>query len=553
MRTVACLITLASAACVEGDARRALDATTADTVAGDVGEVVPDGVGGCSEHGCPLSASPCIENVCQADGRCAESARAAGFRCDDGDACTLDDACGGGADAGRCLGEAVVCEAAHDCVEAGACNPLSGVCASLVRADGSTCEDAPAPDGLGVVSGACGGGSCRRLPRLALGGFHGCVIRDDDTVRCWGRNAEGQLGLGHTTDVGNGFGGIDVRDAGPVDVPPVTTLALGMVASCAISGGALRCWGDGFYGTLGQGDLADLGGDPTTVPSAIPPVQLGPSFVPRTVAIAQEGACAVSDTGRVKCWGTKATGYPGLLEVGVPAAPTIAEVGFVELGSPLDPFFVDELVRGDNHVCVRSGGRVKCWGYGPLIASGDFSWIGDDEPPSSAPILNDGWEASSLAAGSGHTCALTGAGKIYCWGRNGQGQLCAGSTTEVDGVIGPIPFSSELRPTKVVNGGQHSCALFTDGMVRCWGGNMHGELGRGDDVTPIASAADVVPVALGGPVHDVAAGLDHTCAVMRDGAVRCWGSGEFGSLGIDATEHVGDEAGDMPPAAIDFD
>lgn len=553
MRTVACLILLALAACVESDSRRALDATTADTVSGDMGEVAPDGAGGCAEAGCPLSASPCTENVCQADGRCMEVARAAGFRCDDGDACTLDDACGGGADAGRCLGEAVVCEAAHDCVEAGACNPLSGVCASLARADGSTCEDAPAPDGHGTVSGVCGGGLCRRLPRLALGGFHGCVIRDDDTVRCWGRNEEGQLGLGHTTNVGDGFSGIDVRAAGVVDIGPVQWLTAGTVATCAIGSGELRCWGDGFDGVLGQGDLEDLGGTPGSVPSAIPAVELGPSFVPRAVAIEQQGACAVSDTGRVKCWGTKATGYPGVPEVGLPGAPTIAEMGFVEIGTQLDPFPVDELVRGDNHVCVRSGGDVRCWGYGPLIALGTHAWIGDDEPPSSAAILNESWEASSLAAVGNHTCALTRAGNIYCWGSNDHGQLCAGSTAEVDGVIGAIPFSFELLPTKVVAGGLHSCALFTDGTVRCWGDNHAGALGRGDEVTPIASAADVIPVELGGPAHDIAAGMNFTCAVMRDGAVRCWGSGIYGSLGTDATEHVGDEPEDMPPAAIVFD
>jgi len=551
------LIALAVGACVDSDPRSAevSDTTSApDTAPGDADEVVPDGATGCVASGCASTGEPCTENVCVADtGQCVEQARPAGFPCDDGDACTLDDACGGAADAGVCVGEAVICEAAHDCVEAGACNPLSGVCASLVRPDGSACEDAPDPDGAGTVSGVCGGGICRRLPRLALGGFHGCVIRDDDTVRCWGRNEEGQLGLGHTTDVGDGFSGLDVRDASPVEVGPVASLELGTVATCAIASGALKCWGDGFNGVLGQGDLEDLGGTPATVPSAIPPVQLGASFLPRAVAIAQQGTCAVSDTGRVKCWGTKATGYVGVAQVGTPGAPAIADMGFVEIGTPLDPFPVDELVRGDNHVCVRSGGRVRCWGSGPLIGRADFQWTGDDEPPSSAPDLNDGWAAASLAAGSRHTCAVTSEGAVRCWGDNEVGQLATGGVARVIGVAGRIPFSGELRAREVVAGGGHSCALFTDGSVRCWGGNQAGALGRGDEVTPVASAADVVPVDLGGPAHDIAAGTNFTCAVMRDGAVRCWGDGSQGSLGTNATEHVGDEPEDMPPQAIVFD
>ena len=554
MRTAPWLIVLAFGACVESDPRPAADTISPDMTPGDVTEVVPDGATGCTANGCASTGMPCTENVCVPEtGRCVEQARPEGFPCDDADACTQDDACGGAADAGVCVGRAVVCEAVSDCESAGVCNPLSGVCSTLRLPDGTACEDASAPDGAGTVSGVCGAGQCRRLPRLALGGFHGCVIRDDDSVRCWGRNEEGQLGLGHTTNVGDGFSGLDVRDAGPVDLGSVHSLALGTVASCAIASGELRCWGDGFDGVLGQGDLEDLGGTPGSVPSAIPAVQLGTSFVLEAVAIEQKGACSVSDTGGVKCWGTKATGYPGTPKVGVPGTPTIAEMGLVEVGTPLDPFPVDELVRGDNHVCVRSSGRVRCWGYGPLIGQDDFGWIGDDEPPSSAPDLTEGWEAASLSASGGHTCAVTRAGTIRCWGRNESGQLGNGGTGDLVGVAGQIPFPSELRATKVVAGGLHSCALFTDATVRCWGDNHAGALGRGDEVTPIARAVDVVPVELGGPAFDLAVGTNFTCAVMRDGAVRCWGDGSSGCLGTNATETVGDEPQDMPPQAIVFD
>ena len=94
--------------------------------------------------------------------------------------------------------------------------------------------------------------------------------------------------------------------------------------------------------------------------------------------------------------------------------------------------------------------------------------------------------------------------------------------------------------------------LLTNGAVMCWGANADGELGRGDALVAPRVARDAAVVNLGGVTSAITAGTGFTCAVMRDGAVRCFGRGFFGNLGNDSTDNIGDEPSDMPPAAIVF-
>ena len=505
--------------------------------------------------GCDRPAEPCIEWVTAAgapDG-CQARPRGAGTPCDDGDACTQDDRCGGGGDAGRCLSTPVVCTAANDCSEVGTCNPLSGVCDSPSRPDGDLCADALARDGQGLAAGICRGGSCQRLPEIHAGGFHACVIFADDTVRCWGRNTEGQLGLGTTINVGDGLGPA-VREAPGFVLPRGATIALGTLDSCVIGDGAARCWGEGYYGVLGTGSRDDLGGTPATAPARLAPIDFGADFVPVALSLATEGACAVDDRGRAKCWGSKLTGYPEARVVAVPGAPAIAEVGVIDVDGGV-PFPIVELVRGEQVICARSGVSVRCWGFAEAIGWPGFDVIGDDEPPSVAPVLNPGrddWRAASLDAGSRHACAIDNVGLVRCWGANDYGQLGLGGTGRVEGVAGAFTFGNQERARKLALGAGHTCVLLNDASVRCWGQNASAELGRGDDAA-VTRASDAVPVELGGPVHDLAAGSNFNCVVMRDGAVRCWGSGTSGELGTGQTIAIGDDPGEMPPPAIVFE
>jgi alpha-tubulin suppressor-like RCC1 family protein len=201
-------------------------------------------------------------------------------------------------------------------------------------------------------------------------------------------------------------------------------------------------------------------------------------------------------------------------------------------------------------------GEVRCWG----IASGHMlgsetqePYIGDDELPSSWPTVPLPAPAIGLASGGGHSLALLADGTVVCWGWNTVAECgipeLAG-TTNLGPEDGVVDVGSGV--VQVVAGTDHSCALYDSGELRCFGANYFGQLGYpvdtalcgtplddtfacenasdccvGDDEAPI----DLDPVDVGGMVIAVAAGAFHTCALLEDGSLRCFGWNVSGQLG----------------------
>jgi alpha-tubulin suppressor-like RCC1 family protein len=140
---------------------------------------------------------------------------------------------------------------------------------------------------------------------------------------------------------------------------------------------------------------------------------------------------------------------------------------------------------------------------------------------------------------SGHTCALLSGGTVACWGANAYGQLGDGTTTsspipvQVKGVGGTGSLSNVIA---ISAGRYHTCALVTGGTVECWGDNFNGQLGNG---APLYGANSTTPVQVkdtGGTnnltgVSQISAGGSHTCAVLSDQTVSCWGDNAYGQLG----------------------
>ncbi|MCL2822443.1 MAG: hypothetical protein FWD57_00455 [Polyangiaceae bacterium] len=182
------------------------------------------------------------------------------------------------------------------------------------------------------------------------------------------------------------------------------------------------------------------------------------------------------------------------------------------------------IAAGAFHTCgVTSAGKVFCWGSNSSGQLG-YETEGEESMPAPVPALSSGVVA--VSAGGAHTCALTDSGAVLCWGANSSGQLGNGSDDD-RGVPTPV-LGLQSGVIAISAGRSHSCAVMNNGKVMCWGNNMFGQLGDGslvdrDRPTPV--------VWLSGKAVSVSAGGLYTCAVMESGIDMCWGQGDWGQLG----------------------
>lgn len=216
------------------------------------------------------------------------------------------------------------------------------------------------------------------------------------------------------------------------------------------------------------------------------------------------------------------------------------------------------LSAGDGHTCVVDNGTVRCWGE---ASSGQLGYadtvdIGDDELPVSAGEVFVGQPVAQIAAGDSHTCALLHSGDVRCWGLGTHGRLGYGNTEnigddETPNSAGSVDVGGVVR--QIAAGGEHTCALLVGGSVRCWGRGRSGRLGYrntesiGDDENP-STAGDVQ---LGGTAIELAAGSYHTCALLDTGHVRCWGDAGYGQLGYGYGQDVGDDEHPLVAGNVD--
>jgi len=236
------------------------------------------------------------------------------------------------------------------------------------------------------------------------------------------------------------------------------------------------------------------------------------------VSVGNGFACVVTDAGALECFGANGQGRLG--DGTTVDRPT--PVGVVGLGSG-----VASVATGLQHACaLTTGGAVKCWGHNDTGQLGDGSTTASTVPVAVSG-LGSGVQAVS-ASGSNctydsayrsHSCALTSAGGVKCWGGNRAGQLGDGTTTDRPTPVDVLGLTSGVAAIHAA--GCHTCALTTGGGVKCWGKNVTGELGSGtqeDSSTPL----DVVGLTSG--VTSLAANGDSTtCALTTAGAVKCWG------------------------------
>jgi alpha-tubulin suppressor-like RCC1 family protein len=148
----------------------------------------------------------------------------------------------------------------------------------------------------------------------------------------------------------------------------------------------------------------------------------------------------------------------------------------------------------------------------------------------SLPLSGTGATITKIVGGDGHTCALYSTGVVRCWGSDSNGQLGNGSGN-VDS-ISPVAVTGISTATDIAAGSRHTCALLSSGRIQCWGADDHGQLGNG---ATLADQASPVLVATYTDFTILAAGGDLTCAVRSDETAACWGNDAEGGNGNDGT------------------
>ncbi len=331
---------------------------------------------------------------------------------------------------------------------------------------------------------------------------HTCVYTNESSeMRCWGRNDYGQLGDGLREDsplwkLVSGVSG------------PVTALAAGQLHSCVyVDGSGVTCWGRNDFGQLGLGD---------TLRSAVA-VDVPGVTAESGVASGTNHSCALDTAGTVRCWGRNSDGYLG---VEPPAEEIPAEM--------LGPISVavtggQAIYGGEGRTCVKTGATMLCWGSDGDGLLGDGT-TGTTLTPTA--ITEAVATPSSISLGDNHTCAVDGAGAVYCWGNNGSGALgIDGGSSSTAQIATAAPAVAD----EVSVGDSHSCARAA-GAVTCWGNNDSGQLGDNTQTTPAAGTA--VSAVLPAAALDLASGNAHNCAVVEGGGVFCWGANNRGQLGL---------------------
>jgi alpha-tubulin suppressor-like RCC1 family protein len=357
------------------------------------------------------------------------------------------------------------------------------------------------------------------IAQVKAGLYHTCILTNGGTVKCWGRNDYGQLGLGFASVL--------------EEIPAVVNFGSSVVTSlsvggkyafgsfnCAVASGSAKCWGFNSSGQLGNS---------SNVTSYLPVSVTGLAVGVTEIATGGTFACALVDGG-VKCWGSN--GYGQLGNGTTVSSNSPVDVSGLGAGSG-----VLSISAGSETACaiLAGGGTIKCWGRN------DYGQLGDNsQTNSSVPV-----DVSTIAAGASkvsnatyHTCALVSGG-IKCWGANGYGQLGNGNNVAQLTPVDVTGMTTNVLDVSVGGddnqGNPYSCGVDTSGAIKCWGTNlggvMFGPSSPGSANTPFANSA--VP---GGAVQ-VSITTYYICAKVTSGTgfgASCWGqdfNGNFARVG----------------------
>ena len=342
------------------------------------------------------------------------------------------------------------------------------------------------------------------------------------------------LGACRIADIAGGGGGSpDDKFAGCYDrscvgapvavsgIPPLASLTTMVSHTCGLTpDGEAWCWGDNSTGALGDGSDQLRGG----------PVKVASTVRFRSISAGGGFTCGVAIDGTGYCWGTGATGQ--LAQLG----PELCSGGRVRCArSPLaiPGHSFTTIAAGMRHACgIETTGETYCWGFNFLGEIGSTAYGETVAVPNK---VSGGNVFVSLGAGDSFTCGLTAAGRAYCWGAGGRGEL--GRAVPVCNTVAGFANYCSATPVSVTTsatfamldiGNTHSCGLTAAGVAHCWGDNGQGQLGTNGYAN--SAAAVVAQGGMSWSTIDASGAV--TCGTPSTGPSECWGLNLMGKLGI---------------------
>ena len=390
----------------------------------------------------------------------------------------------------------------------------------------------------------CTGNPC--AVELVAGARHFCARMNDGTVRCWGDNAKGALGVADP-----GASGTVVDPAAPwsvplvVDLEGVTQVVAGGTTTCAIvADGEVRCWGGNEMAQLALDPDFPLGDEdrhPTPNPVALPSGA-------KHIALGPTSACALLESEEVWCWGDNTN-----KQLARPVGSYIEVPGSADL----DGLAVTRLALGSfTGFAITKTGELVSWG---AVAGAEGSVSGRETSlsPDAEPLEVGLGPVSSFSVsmtfhyraapsapigapmpalqGIGHACAVV-KGDLFCWGDTLKGALGAGPAMTSILPRRVVVTSETAWPQQVAAAEELTCVRLTDGTVQCTGDNAFGALGR--DPKILLSTGFQPTEGLDGRAVAVAASEQSVCALLAGGQVACWGSNQKGELGQGYRDHA---------------
>lgn len=409
-----------------------------------------------------------------------------------------------------------------------------------------------------------------------LGWWSTCVLLENEKVKCWGLNRTAQNGQPVSTLIG--LLPAEMGDALPVfdfGNERVKDILMQSEMKCFLfHSGKVKCLGSNYKGGLGVGQDVIPKNSYEMKIKDVPFVNLGTGKKAMKIVGAYGSVCALLNDDTVRCWGSNTYGELGInlnrhKYLGKSKDDFGDNLKPVNFGHALRP--VD--IEGSSTICALfENGRIQCWGYGMNGALGTEQkrftlGAGANDIPRLLSFVDLGQTTQNTPLKAkklhshvhgNHFCAELEDDTIKCWGFNPGGALGIESSHHVGDHLGemgnnliPVRLGTTPDLKELVVGGQHNCALFVNGAAKCWGWGLRGALGH-EEKSNLGEApgtmGDFLPYLFlgnGSVIKKIRLGRNHTCAILKDDSLKCWGLNSHGQLGAGRPGNIGLVFGDM--------